>query len=342
MRLTPILFTAAAASTVHGLSFPEVRSAFVGYADKLRRSLPDSSNVFTRSPAEVETRATCPAVWTSIVSEMSALFINKTTTPSQCNDDARAAIRAAFHDCGTWDSTQGATGGCDGSLIVAREAFDRPENAGLQDISNKLLTMQQKYNTAASPVSVADVLQVAASVATLTCPGGPRVPTFVGRKDSATPNPDGRLPDCHGSGDSLFALFQAKGFTANELAALLGAHSASKAFNQPDIVPGTSQDDTPGIWDVHYYSNTLKPVPGMASFQGDFNLAVHPVVGKEFNGFVNAQGKWNSAYANAMAKMALLGVPGGKSNLIDCTGVLPKGTSVKREIKAAPINDRMR
>lgn len=93
---------------------------------------------------------------------------------------------------------------------------------------------------------------------------------------------------------------------------------------------------------MHYYSNTLKPVPGMASFQGDFNLAVHPVVGKEFNGFVNAQGKWNSAYANAMAKMALLGVPGGKSNLIDCTGVLPKGTSVKREIKAAPINDRMR
>ncbi|PVH85811.1 class II peroxidase [Cadophora sp. DSE1049] len=255
----------------------------------LRRSLSDYGSIFTRSPApaEVEIRATCPAVWTSIVAEMQGMFIDKSTTPSQCNDDARAAIRAAFHDCGTWDNTQGATGGCDGSLVYT------------------------KYNSTANPISVADLLQVAASVATMTCPGGPKVPTFVGRKDSATPNPENRLPDAHGSGDSLFALFQAKGFTANELAALLGAHSASKAFSQPDIVPGTPQDDSLGIWDVHYYSNTLKPVAGVASFPGDVNLAQHPVVGKEFTGFVNAQGKWNSAYANAMAKMALLVLCGG-------------------------------
>ena len=129
---------------------------------------------------------------------------------------------------------------------------------------------------------------------------------------------------------------------SSRLAALIGAHSASKGFSQPEIRPGTPQDDTPGIWDVRYYSNTLKPASGTASFVSDVNLAQHPVVGKEFMGFVNAQGKWNSAYANAMAKMALLGVPGGKSNLIDCTGALPKGTAVKREIKAAPINDRVR
>ncbi|KAH7417367.1 putative Ligninase LG5 [Cadophora sp. MPI-SDFR-AT-0126] len=344
MRLTPIIFTAAAASTVHGLSLTDVRSTLAECTDKLRRSLPDYGNIFTRSPApaEIETRGACPAIWTSIVAEMSGMFIDRSTTPSQCNDDARAAIRAAFHDCGTWDKSQGSTGGCDGSLVVAGEAFDRPENNGLQDISRKLLVLQTKYNSTANPISVADLLQVAASVATLTCPGGPKVQTFVGRKDTATPNPKNGLPDAHGSGDSLFALFQAKGFTANELAALLGAHSTSKAFGQPDIVPGTAQDDSPGIWDVHYYSNTLKPVPGMASFVSDVNLAQHPVVGKEFSGFVNSQGKWSSAYANAMAKMALLGVPGGKNSLIDCTGVLPRGTSVKREIKAAPINDRVR
>ncbi|KAH7364132.1 heme peroxidase [Rhexocercosporidium sp. MPI-PUGE-AT-0058] len=344
IRLTPILFTVVTAKTVYGLSFLEVRSAFVAYTDRLRRSLSDYDNVFNRSAAEVEARGSggCPAVWTSIVTEMSALFIDNSTTPSQCNDDARAAIRAAFHDCGTWDKSQGSTGGCDGSLIVAGEAFGRPENNGLQGISNKLLVMQQKYTTPSNPFSVADMLQMATSVATLMCLGGPKVPTFVGRKDSAAPKPHDKLPDAHGSGDSLFALFQAKGFTANELAALLGAHSASKAFNQPDIVFGTSKDDTPGIWDVHYYSNTLKPVVGMASFQADFNLASYPVVGKEFNGFVNSAGKWNSAYANSMAKMALLGVPGGRNNLIDCTGVLPRGTSIKRDIKAAPINDRVR
>lgn len=95
MRLTSIIFTAAAASTVHGLSLAEVRSSLVEYTDKLRRSLPEYGLVFTRSPApaEVETRAACPAVWTSIVTEMQGMFIDKSTTPSQCNDDARAAIR---------------------------------------------------------------------------------------------------------------------------------------------------------------------------------------------------------------------------------------------------------
>ena len=37
----------------------------------------------------------CPAVWHQISSDLSALFLSG----GQCNDDARAAIRAAFHDC---------------------------------------------------------------------------------------------------------------------------------------------------------------------------------------------------------------------------------------------------
>lgn len=93
MRFAPIIFAAAAASTIHGLSFPDVRSTIVQYADKLRRALPEYGSVLTRSPAAVQERASCPAVWTSIVSEMSALFLDNSTKPSQCNDDARSAIR---------------------------------------------------------------------------------------------------------------------------------------------------------------------------------------------------------------------------------------------------------
>lgn len=183
---------------------------------------------------------------------------------------------------------------------------------------------------------------MASSVAILTCPGGPRVTTFVGRKDSFTGNPNGRLPDVHAIGSSLFTLFKNKGFNANELAALLGAHSTSKALGQSDIPSGGAQDDTPGIWDVHYYANTLNPPQNVFPFQSDVNLAKEPTVGKEFSGFVRNQGKWTSAFANAMAKMALLGVPGGKSGLVDCTGALPKGTSIKREVRRMPINDRAR
>lgn len=75
-----------------------------------------------------------------------------------------------FHDCGTWSLDQGTTGGCDGSLILAREAYTRNENNGLQDISDKLLALSKKWN-----VGVADTIVVAANVAVVTCPLGPTV-----------------------------------------------------------------------------------------------------------------------------------------------------------------------
>ena len=67
--------------------------------------------------------------------------------------------------------------------------------------------------------------------AIVACPGGPRITTYVGRKDSTNPAPGGLLPDVHASGDSLFALFADKCFSAVDLAALFGAHSTSKQFN---------------------------------------------------------------------------------------------------------------
>lgn len=70
-----------------------------------------------------------------------------------CNDDARAAIRAAFHDCGAWNTT--VAGGCDGSLILAGE-LTRPENNGLQTIGGKLLAITQKYQAIDSSVTAAD------------------------------------------------------------------------------------------------------------------------------------------------------------------------------------------
>ena len=40
--------------------------------------------------------AGCPAVWSSISSTLTQKFLSG----GQCNPDARAAIRAIFHDCG--------------------------------------------------------------------------------------------------------------------------------------------------------------------------------------------------------------------------------------------------
>lgn len=129
----------------------------------------------------------------------------------------------------------------------------------------------------------------------------------------------------HAPGEDLRQLFLAKGVPAKDLAALIGAHSASKSFHQTPVGVGdigSPQDSTPGIWDVNFYSEVTSPKPGDFIFDSDKNLAANPVVGPEFQGFVGNQGKWKSDFASAMYKMSLFGLD-PKAPLQDCTGVLP-------------------
>jgi hypothetical protein len=289
------MFSIALGATTQAFSFSEISSHTHDALTTFKRSLPTLLN-------RRDGGGSCPPIWGQVARDLSKMFLD--TSSGQCNDDARAAIRLVFHDCGTWDTSQGGTGGCDGSLVntigltaPGAEELSRSENNGLQDISLKLVNLRKKFPT----VSMADLIVFASSVAVASCPGGPVVKTFIGRKDSAKPAPDGRLPDVSASANSLFALFQAKGFNAKELAALLGAHSTSKSFHQSVVPEGCSQDSTPGLWDVAYYAETLNPPMGknVGVFPSDAKLAVHPQVGKEFKGFVGATGKWNSAFADA-------------------------------------------
>jgi len=130
MHLSTSLIAASLAFSAQALDFGDITSLF-------RRASGGSGG--------------CPAVWNDISNDLTKLFLSN----GQCNDDARAAIRAAFHDCGTWNKAQGNTGGCDGSLILAPET-GRPENNGLQDISAKLYARALSFN-----VRVADIIQFA-------------------------------------------------------------------------------------------------------------------------------------------------------------------------------------
>ncbi|KAF2646374.1 heme peroxidase [Massarina eburnea CBS 473.64] len=268
----------------------------------------------------------CPAIWNTISKDLTSRFLAN----GQCNPDARAAIRAIFHDCGAWNTAQGAKGGCDGSLAIAPGEIDRSENKGLANIIAMLKNMANTYN-----VGVADMIVFAGNHAIVTCPGGPRVQTYIGRTDSTTPAPNGLLPDVNADPAALSRLFTDKGFSDRDLAALLGAHSTSNQFHFDTSTAnvGASQDSTPGVWDVKYYSETLNPPKGIVVFPSDSKLAQYKGVGKEFNGFVNNAGKWNGKFADAMAKMALFG-SGNTKNMADCTDSLPKTTNAKRELKA--------
>ena len=65
-------------------------------------SFPDVSGILpllTKRSAELTARqkaAACPAIWTQVSKDLTAKFLSG----GQCNQDARAAIRLIFHDCG--------------------------------------------------------------------------------------------------------------------------------------------------------------------------------------------------------------------------------------------------
>ncbi|KAJ8118723.1 hypothetical protein OPT61_g330 [Boeremia exigua] len=256
-------------------------------------------------------------VWYDVSKTLTSLFVQK---DGQCNDNARAAIRFGFHDAGSWDKNS-PNGGADGSLLMNFNEDTRPENNGLQTVRGVLQGVQKQYN-----VGYADLVQYAHNHATISCPKGPRIKTFIGRKDATKAAPTGLLPDVHDTADNLIALFKAKGFSAEDLAALVGAHAAAKQRFVDPAQAGKPLDTTPGVWDVEFYNDTLnqEKTPNSKIFvlPSDKVLSVHPKIEDEWNSFVGDQKHWNEDYAKAYIRMSLNGVTNLK-DLKDCSKTLP-------------------
>ncbi|KAH6663714.1 heme peroxidase [Halenospora varia] len=263
---------------------------------------------------------TC-CIWKHIAQDMEYKFRGPAR---RCNGFARAAVRLGFHDAGAWSKTSG-WGGADGSLILAGEVT-RPENHGLEEI---VAVMQGWYNDYKEyGVGMADLIQMGATVATVVCPLGPRIRSFVGRKDSSRPGPNGLLPPVTGSAESLIALFQDKTIMPHGLAALVGAHTTSQ---QRFVDPSRAldpQDSTPGVWDVKFYpettsSNSPKRV---FKFQSDVVLSQHPKISDEWAKFSQPNGAgqdhWNEDFSKEYVRLSLLGV-NNINDLKECTKVLP-------------------
>ena len=236
----------------------------------------------------------------------------------QCNDNARAAVRFGFHDAGSWDKNA-ANGGADGSLMMDFGEQNRPENNGLQNIRTVLRGVQSKFG-----VGYADLAQYAHNHATVTCPKGPRIHTFVGRKDATKAAPTGLLPDVHSPADDLIKLFEDKGFSPHDLAALVGAHSSAKQRFVEPAKAGFPLDTTPGVWDVEFYNETLQSPPDSRIFvlPSDKVLSVHPRINDEWLEFVGDQQHWNEDYSKAYVRMSLTGV-NNFNDLKVCTKTLP-------------------
>lgn len=110
----------------------------------------------------VKRKAACPAYWQQISKDLNAAFLDN----GQCNANARAAVRYAFHDAGPYSTklpfTAPAGGGADGSLLLNAGEMGRGENGGLEDyntfIGNKLASYRSQFG---STVGAADLIQFA-------------------------------------------------------------------------------------------------------------------------------------------------------------------------------------
>ncbi|KAF2730952.1 ligninase LG6 precursor [Polyplosphaeria fusca] len=258
----------------------------------------------------------CPEVWSKVASALQSEF-------DGCNDHARAAIRAPFHDC--------VTGSCDGSLILGGEC-SRSENAGLEDICNKLSEWADEYE-----VGTADMIQFAQAVAISVCPLGPQIRALVGRKDSSIPAPEGLVPSSHDSVDAILSRFASVGLSANDVVALVGAHTTGKQFFDDPAQAGASFDTSPSVWDVTFYGETLS---GTAPYtlQSDKELSKDSRTSDEWTKFSISQSGWAASFVSAMNRFGVVG--NDVDSLTDCSNMLPGASKVRREAMRAPIGDR--
>ncbi|KAF7678340.1 ligninase lg6 precursor [Alternaria burnsii] len=248
----------------------------------------------------------CPSVWSDVASELQSDFAG-------CGADAHGAIRAPFHDC--------INNGCDGSLILTDEC-SRSENAGLSAICKKLKGWSDKYN-----VTAADMIQFAAATAISACPLGPRVQALVGRKDSSKAAPVGSVPSSRGTLISILGAFGAKGFSADDVVALMGTHSVALQFNDDPSQAGKSLDSTPSTYDNTFYKET-KDGTAPYSLQSDVLLSNSSQTAKTWSSFADDADAWSSAFTGAWNRFAVIGSDASK--LQDCSSLIPSSSASKK------------
>ncbi|KAI0147356.1 peroxidase [Xylariaceae sp. FL1272] len=256
-------------------------------------------------------------LWYYIAQEMSDDFADT----SGCTDLARGAIRQGFHDAAAW-KVGAPYGGADGSLLLSDE-LSRSENLGLQPIGDRTREYYDKYHPFGA--GMADIIQTAAIVSVVSCPGGPKIRAFAGRKDESRAALPNLLPSPFQSAQELIDLFAAKTFTASDLVALVGAHTASKQFFVDPSRAGASQDSDPQIWDTTFYRETLKgDNKTIFIFPSDKALATYSSTKGQWNTFAGTggQAQWGPAFAQAYFRMSMLGV-NNMNDLTEITKVIP-------------------
>jgi hypothetical protein len=100
------------------------------------------------------------------------------------------------------------------------------------------------------------MIQFAAATAIAACPLGPTVRALVGRTDSSVAADLHSMPSTKDSVDKILSAFAAKGFSAQDVVALMGTHSIAVQVNDDPSQAGKSLDSTPSVYDTKFYTET--------------------------------------------------------------------------------------
>ncbi|KAJ7064366.1 heme peroxidase [Mycena amicta] len=218
----------------------------------------------------------------------------------RCTDNARASIRLAFHDAGTFSLNLQANalpnGGPDGSILTDPLEVQRPENHGLEKIVSLLQPIVAQFG-----VSPGDVVQLAGILGVLACPGGPKITFWAGR-----PAPRNIAPNA-----------------TRDLMALIGAHTTGKQRFVSVAAANATFDTTVDIWDTRFYTQTQATTtqPGTFKLDSDLYFSTNASTTVEFSRFIGQQNLWIAAYVPAHEAMSVLGL--STSSLTDCSEILP-------------------
>jgi hypothetical protein len=295
----------------------------------------DAKYLFTPPLGGLWCRMDTCCVWQHIANDLEDMFRGEA---GRCTRLARQAVRIGFHDAGTWSKSTGHNGGgADGSIILANE-LSRIENSGMSDMADQYRALYTRYHDELgyTSVSMADMIQLGSTVATVVCPLGPRIRTWVGRQDRWTAAPLGQLPNPFQAAESLIEMFENKTISARGLVALLGSHTTSQQHFVNTTRAGDPQDSTPGVWDNLYFRETMAAEGNVSArlyrLESDTNLANYGSTRRDFEMYgaeADGQRIWNSDYARETIRLSLLGV-NNINTMTECTRVLPKSTNTFR------------
>ncbi|KAH9918229.1 manganese peroxidase isozyme precursor [Epithele typhae] len=227
-------------------------------------------------------------------------------------------------------------GGADGSIMAFADietAFHA--NGGIDDIVDAQKSFIAAHNITLTP---GDFIQLAGAVGFSNCAGAPRLQFLLGRPAPTQASPDLLVPEPFDTVDSILARFGDAGFSSDEVVALLASHSVAAADHVDPSIPGSPFDSTPSSFDSQVFievqlrgtafpgtggnqGEVESPLAGEIRLQSDSELARDSRTACEWQSFANDHAKLQSAFASAMAKLAVVGQD--TSNMVDCSEVLP-------------------